>query len=220
MILAGNLRAGHRLPTEAELCEQFGVGRSTIREALRMLSSERLLTTSRGVGGGSSVAGLDHEDVTEMLEVAIAILTNSEAVTVPELLEARDLLEVPAARLAAARRTDEQLKLIRETIPRSLGRIPVDRMYEVNHAFHEALLDAAHNRLLHAMTQPVFNVLGNRFARERANRAFWSVVMADHSKILRAVEARDSDEAGREMHTHLMHLRATYEAIDSLSQRR
>src|SRR2546427_8574550 len=106
MILAGKLRAGHRLPTEAELRAQFGVGRSTIREALRMLSSERLLTTSRGVGGGSSVAHLNHDDVTEMLEVAVAVLTNSEGVSVAELLEARDLLEVPAARLAAVRRTD------------------------------------------------------------------------------------------------------------------
>ena len=220
MILAGELRAGHRLPTEDELREQFGVGRSTIREALRTLSSHGLLTTSRGVGGGSSVAQLDHDDVTEMLEAAIAVLTQSEGVTVAELLEARDLLEVPAARLAALRRTDEQLELIRKTIPRSVDRIPFRRIYDVNHAFHEALLDAAQNRLLHAMTQPVFTVLGNRFARERAQRDFWRVVMADHSNILQAVVARDPDKAGREMHAHLMHLRTTYEAIDSLSQQR
>jgi DNA-binding FadR family transcriptional regulator len=185
-----------------------------------MLSSERLLTTSRGVGGGSSVALLDHDDVTEMLEVAIHFLSNSEGVSVAELLEARDLLEVPAARMAATRRTEDELDLIRKTIPKSLDRIPMRRIYGVNRDFHVALLDAAHNRLLHAMTQPVFKVLGHRFARERAERDFWRVVMADHTNILRAVEARDSEEAAREMHTHLGHLRRTYEAIDSLAQKR
>ena len=78
------------------MCDQFGVSRSTIREALRMLSSQRLLTTSRGVGGGSSVAGLDHDDVTEMLEMAVVCASvESEGVSVAELLEARELLEVP-----------------------------------------------------------------------------------------------------------------------------
>jgi DNA-binding FadR family transcriptional regulator len=66
----------------------------------------------------------------------------------------------------------------------------------------------------------VFKVLGNRFARERAERDFWRIVMADHAKILRAVEAKDPDEAGHEMHLHLTHLRTTYEAIDILSQKR
>jgi GntR family transcriptional regulator, transcriptional repressor for pyruvate dehydrogenase complex len=220
MILAGKLRAGHRLPTEAELRKQFKVGRSTIREALRMLTSERLLTTSRGVGGGSSVARLNHDDVTEMLESAIAVLSHSEGVSVAELLEARELLEVPAARLAAARRTADQLEVIRKTIPASLDTVPMRRIFVVNRAFHEALLDAASNRLMHAMTEPVFKVLGNRFARERAERDFWTVVMSDHRKILTAIEAGDVDGAGKEMHTHLMHLRATYEAIDSMSQKR
>jgi GntR family transcriptional repressor for pyruvate dehydrogenase complex len=220
MILAGKLRAGHRLPTEAELRKQFKVGRSTIREALRMLASERLLTTSRGVGGGSSVARLNHDDVTEMLEAAIAVLSHSEGVSVAELLEARELLEVPAARLAASRRTSEQLETIRKTIPASLESVPMRRIFLVNRAFHEALLDASSNRLLHAMTEPVFTVLGNRFARERAEGDFWTVVMADHRKILMAIEVGDADKAGSEMHSHLLHLRSTYEAIDSMAQRR
>ena len=218
-IVAGKLRAGHRLPPEAQLRKQFKVGRSTIREALRMLASERLLTTTRGVGGGSSVARLDHDDVTEILERAIAVLSQSAAVSVAELLEARELLEVPAARLAAKRRTANQLAALHETIPASLESVASRRIFLVNRAFHEALLDAAGNRLLHAMTEPVFTVIGNRFARERADQQFWSIVMADHRRILKAVEGGDEDQAGHEMQKHLSHLRATYEAIDSMAQK-
>ena len=154
MILKGGLRARHRLPTENEMCDQFGVSRRTVREALRMLSSQGLLATSRGVGGGSTVARIHHQDVTEMLKVSVALLSRSDGLTVASLLEARELLEVPAARLAAAKRTDEELELIRRIIPRSLRGINASQIYPVNKAFHEALLDAAHNRLLHAMTEP------------------------------------------------------------------
>lgn len=93
------------------------------------------------------------------------------------------------------------------------------RIFLVNGAFHEALLDASSNRLLHAMAEPVFTDLCNRFPRERAERDFWTVVMADHRKILMAIEAGDADKAGGEMHSHLLHLGATYEAIDSMAER-
>ncbi len=51
-ILSGELQPGARLPGEAELTAEFGVGRSTIREALRSLASQNLITTTRGVTGG------------------------------------------------------------------------------------------------------------------------------------------------------------------------
>lgn len=54
-ILSGELQPGERLPGEAELTAEFGVGRSTIREALRSLASQNLIETTRGVTGGASV---------------------------------------------------------------------------------------------------------------------------------------------------------------------
>ena len=213
-ILAGDLSAGDRLPTEAELCGKFGVSRSTIREALRMLSSQGLVMTSRGVGGGSSIAQLEHQDISDMLRDSIVLLTRSEGASVAELLEARDLLEVPAARLAAARRTPEQLDRLRETIPASLDKLDPGRIFQVNRSFHDVILDMTGNRLLHVVTEPLFSVMQSRFLRDRANRAFWGEVMADHAAILDAVAEGDAERAGSEMAAHLAHLRTTYEAID------
>ncbi|HKF75817.1 MAG TPA: FCD domain-containing protein [Candidatus Dormibacteraeota bacterium] len=214
-ILAGELSAGDRLPTEAELCERFGVGRSTIREALRMLSSQRLVTTSRGVGGGSSVAQIRHGDVSDMLRDRIVLLTHGAGATVAELLEARELLEVPAARLAATRRSPEQVERLRATIPESLGRVDRRQIFEVNRSFHDVLLELAGNRLLRVVTEPLFTVMQTRFLRDRAGEDFWVRVMHEHGAILAAVEAGDAERAGREMAEHLVHLRSTYEAIDS-----
>ena len=214
-ILAGELSAGDRLPTEAELCERFGVSRSTIREALRMLSSQRLVTTSRGVGGGSSVAQIQHDDVSDMLRDSIVLLTHGQGATVAELLEARELLEVPAARLAAQRRSPEQLARLRDTIPQSLAGVDRRQIFEINRSFHDVILEAAGNRLLRVVTEPLFTVMQTRFLRDRAGEDFWKRVMREHAAILQAVEAGDAELAGREMDEHLVHLRSTYEAIDS-----
>lgn len=215
-ILEGRITVGSRLPSEPELCEEFGVSRSTIREALRMLSSQKLVRTSRGVGGGSSVARLEIGDVTDMLRDSILHFSNVEGCTVEELLEAREFLEVPAARLAAKRHAEIDIAHLRESIPDDLEEVMIDRIYEVNRAFHESLLDAAGNRLLHVVTKPLFTVMQTRFLRGKATIEFWQQVMKDHSRILLAVEAGDENLAGQEMTEHLIHLRVTYEAIDTL----
>lgn len=214
-ILAGELSAGDRLPTEAELCERFGVSRSTIREALRMLSSQRLVATRRGVGGGSSVARIRHDDVTDMLRDSIELLAHTEGATVAELIEARELLEVPAARLAASRRSEEQLERLRASLPSSLESMDMHQIFEVNRSFHDILLEASGNRLLRVVTEPLFSVMQTRFLRDRAGAEFWRRVTHEHATILEAVAQRDAERAGREMEHHLVHLRATYEAIDS-----
>ena len=213
-ILAGRLTVGQRLPTEPELCAQFGVSRSTIREALRTLSSQRMVTTTRGVTGGSAVARLGHEDVTEMLRDSIMLLSQAEGTTVAELLETRELLEIPAARLAAKRRSDDHIERLRATIPADVTGIAPQQMFEVNRSFHDVLLEAAGNRMLAVVTEPTFSVMQQRFIRGRADIGFWNRVMREHRAILRAVERGDEERAAYEMNRHLKHLRKTYEAID------
>jgi DNA-binding FadR family transcriptional regulator len=218
-ILGGQLAVGQRLPSEAELAEEFGVNRGTVREALRMLSSRLLLTTSRGVGGGSQVAQVDPDHIAQLLGDSILQLSRSEGCTIVELLEAREMLEVPCARLAASRRSEPQLERLRAAIPSSLEEESLARVWELNQHFHEVVLELADNRLLPILAQPVFHVIRTRFLRDRATMGFWRRVNVDHAAILAAVEAGDPDRAGAEMADHLAHLRATYELIDRQSRR-
>jgi GntR family transcriptional regulator, transcriptional repressor for pyruvate dehydrogenase complex len=198
-ILSGELKPGDRLPVEPDLSARYGVSRSTVREALRVLSSQHLVTTTRGVVGGSFVAHPRPEQISGYLHTGLSLMTLFQDVTVDRLLEVRDILEVPAE--------------LEATLfdPRAL---PLPEIYPRNRSFHEVLLRIAGNPLLELVTQPVFRVIDEMFHREAAPRRFWSQVDADHREILAAVVAADEAAARAAMHDHLGRLRATYARID------
>ena len=112
-ITSGRLQPGERLPPEPELCVKTGVSRSTVREALRLLASQHLIVTTRGVTGGSFVAHPDAEQLSEGLSMGFTLLANSDGVGLADLLELRRALEVPAAGLAAVRRQEGHLTELR-----------------------------------------------------------------------------------------------------------
>lgn len=213
LIVTGQIRTGDHLPNEAELAAIFGVSRSTVREALRSLAAQSLVYTSRGVTGGTFVAELDAETVSEYLRTSLGLMSGSAGVTVAELLETRAALEVPAARLAAIRRTDKVLAELRQ----SLGSNNVNDeavRFAKNARFHELLLEASCNRLLGIVASPVFDVLKSRFSRDDVERSYWTRVDNDHMEILGHVEAGDPDGAESAMRAHLRRLESTYEATD------
>lgn len=217
LIVKGTLTVGERLPAEGEMAAQFGVSRSTIREALRGLSSRRLVHTKRGVSGGTFVAEPSSEHVHTYLETTIGLLSGADVVSVDEILEARELFEVPAARLAAVRRSEDDLSRLRSTL------VPDDiadstHGFEGHREFHFAILKASGNQLLDVITGPVFSVLETRFVRDRASGGFWAAVETDHQDIFDAIAAGDSEASARFMHSHLERLRPMYERFDRAAQ--
>ena len=227
LITKGGLAPGERLPAEGKMAEQFGVSRSTVREALRGLSSQNLVHTKQGVNGGTFVTEPSADQTRTYLETTIGLLSGSEAITVDELLEARELFEVPAARLAATRRTSDQLEELKSALtPDSAatgqaesgqakpGQANLAHNFEGHRNFHVAILKASGNRLLEVITLPLFNVLRTRFLRDTASPDFWLTVDHDHEDIYAAIETADADAAARLMSEHLRRLRALYERID------
>ncbi|GAA5065527.1 FadR/GntR family transcriptional regulator [Nocardia callitridis] len=214
-ILSGELQPDVRLPGEAELTAEFGVGRSTIREALRSLASQNLIHTTRGVTGGSFVATPSVGHISEHLETGVALMAAAEAVTVDQLMEVRNLMEVPAAGIAAFRRTSEHLEQLRESIFVPDGMQGPDT-YRKNQEFHLVLLRAAHNPMLELITAPVFRVLSGRFGRDNAPEGFWHCVDDDHRGLLDVVESGDSMAAMNLMRKHLDHLADAYRQMDRL----
>lgn len=215
-ILDGVLEPGQRLPVEGDLAEQLGVSRSTLREALRSLSSQNLVITTRGVTGGSFITRPDAEYVSDTLTTAIELLAMAEQISVSELLEAREMLEVPASGLAAQRRSNEDLEAMEEALPD----LPTDLSptFESSRNFHLLIVNASGNRLLETMTRPLFLVLQTRFLRDRAPKSFWKRVDEEHRNIYTAIADGDRWAAEYEMREHLQHLRRMYEQIDRMSQ--
>lgn len=212
-ILDGSLEPGARLPSEAELSRLFGVSRSTTREALRLLASQHLVDTVRGVTGGTFVSSPDAAVVAENLGGALGLLVNTQNMTVANLLQARLVLEPAAARIAAERADPQALEMLRATIG-STAAMPVSEGFEVHWDFHATLVAATGNPLLQMMSRPINEVLHRRLHRERVPAAEWERIDADHEEICRAVVAGDGDAAERLTRAHLYSLRPLYEQMD------
>jgi DNA-binding FadR family transcriptional regulator len=191
-IVAGDLIVNARLPSEAELAEQFDVSRSTIREALKRLAAQSLIRTQRGAFGGAFINKLSYEDARAHMITTSTLLLSMNSVSFDTACEARFALERACAPLAAERCEPAQLDKMRKEIKRQ-GKpsLSDEKFCASDVAFHRALVDSAQNPVLayqlsgsiEAM-QPLMNMI-TFTARSRAE------IVALHSGVLDAVEAGD-----------------------------
>ncbi|HZB49239.1 MAG TPA: FCD domain-containing protein [Mycobacteriales bacterium] len=203
-ILTRELKPGDRLPIEPDLADQYGVSRSTVREALRVLTSQGLVSTCRGVQGGSFVTCPEPAQISDYLHASLGLLAESANVGVDALLEARDMLEVPAAGLAALRRTPEQLEQLRATLYEPAAET-IEQRVALSRRFHEVMLDAAANPIVGSLVGPIFRVLYERLITRLPVNS-WGMEH-DHELIFTAIAAGDAEAARAEMKIHLQKLR-------------
>jgi GntR family transcriptional repressor for pyruvate dehydrogenase complex len=209
MIGEGALRQGQPLPTERELTDTFQVGRSSVREALRMLESQGVI---RVAGGGSFVVAEAMNPLNSSLRLLFAL---DERTGLRDLFELRRILECEAAALAAQRRTDEQvgeMDAAIEAMAEGLGEAHGDRFIDADLRFHLALAEATENRLvLHSM-HAVRDVL------RRALMTVYTIphsperAVVEHRAIRAAVAGGDSGRAREEMRLHLARVEMDVEA--------
>jgi len=201
-ITSGRLQPGERLPPEPELCVKTGVSRSTVREALRLLASQHLIVTTRGVTGGSFVVHPDAEQLADALTTGFTLLTNSAGVGLADVLELRRALEVPAAGLAAVRRTDEHLREIRGTLfnPQVDD---YDTMMIAHVAFHAAVAKATGNPLFELVVRPIYQAAYSEDLTSDLPDGYWAQIDADHRLLLDCLIAREPEAATRVAAGHL-----------------
>lgn len=208
-ITSGRLRPGDRLPTEPQLCARSGVSRSTVREALRLLASQHLIVTTRGVTGGSFVAQPSPAQLADTLSASIRLLASTGRVGTAQLLEVRETFEVPIAGLAAQRRTEESLAAVRATMPDPDTAGP-DALLAAHRAFHVALAVAAGNPLYELFTRPLYGAINERALGVANVPGFWRRVDSEHRRLVEAVAAGDPRAARTAARDHLDHLRGVY----------
>ncbi|GAB5438526.1 HTH-type transcriptional regulator LutR [Falsiruegeria mediterranea M17] len=195
-IIGGELIVDERLPSETELCEQFKVSRSTVREALKRLAAQSLIRTQRGASGGAFVNRLSFEDAYPQQVTTSTLLLSMNAVSFDTACEARFALERACAPLSAQRRTPDHLATMRAEIVRQSQPGLTDEAFCASDvAFHRALVDGADNPVLsyqlagavEAM-QPLMNMI-TFTARSREE------IVALHTRIADAIEANDATTA-------------------------
>ncbi len=200
-ILEGDLPEGSALPVERVLATSVGLGRGTVRDALRVLEIEGLVVTKPGRGGGSFVRRPD----TGTFERSLNVLVNGRSVTFHSLLEAREALEPSAARLAALHRIDEDLaRLDAASSALEAARDDLPRFLQCNVEWHVAVGRATHNEIIEAIVNSLSLVL----LRSTDIADFNSVETMDgtlraHDRILAAIRDQDPDRAASSMNKHV-----------------
>jgi DNA-binding FadR family transcriptional regulator len=208
-ITSGRLRPGDRLPTEPQLCRDCGVSRSTVREALRLLASQHLIVTTRGVSGGSFVAHPSPEQLSATLATGVRLMQLSSTVESGHLLDVRAMVEDGTVRKASLRHKPEHLEAIRETLF-DPWHDDLERMVILHPQFHRAIVTACENPVLELISAPLHGISNIRNLVAHLGRDFWIRVDADHRSILDSIEARDPDRAAAACARHLNHLRETF----------
>lgn len=206
-IVSSAFKRGERLPSEAELAREFQVSRATVREALRALAAEGLISKLPGASGGSFVETVDHESLESLLSKSMETILKLGSVTFAEVSAVRELLEIPSARLAAENRTEEHLAELEEVLERERAVSVEDpQVPELDISFHSVVAVASGNRILssfvtalHRATRPVHYL----HLEPGAGKA----TVRQHGAIVAAIADGDPDAAGRAMAAHLAYLR-------------
>jgi len=200
-IIDGHLKPGDRLPTEPELMDQFDVGRSTIREALKSLTIAGIIEMRRGAGTfvNKEYAGFLNDRL-----MWAAMLGERE---LRYVIEVRCALEAQTAALAAERATDEQKEeLARQFVIMVDSRDP-DHSAEADTAFHIGIAEASQNPLLLNLVLSIRNLIGNYIRWGYAERGYGQTDsdenITHHGPILDAIRAGEPEEARRAMLDHL-----------------
>jgi GntR family transcriptional regulator, transcriptional repressor for pyruvate dehydrogenase complex len=209
------LRPGDRIGTEQELAGEFGVSRPTLREALRLLAGSHLIRASQGRGGGIFVANTPRDGMGRNMSEAIATMLATESVSMYELLEARIVLEVPIAGLAAENASEESIAELEAAIAAAEGkRSGTDDFNTADSRFHRALAVAAGNDVLIAFTRWINEVLLPSLIVYIGEALEEEDILTQHRNILKAIRKGQSQAAERAMREHLDHLTRTVRALD------
>jgi len=212
LIGRGELRPGDRLPAERELARQLGISRPSLRAGLRMLVAMGLLRSRHG--SGTYVADgpptLDSEQ--------LSLLAELHGFTYDQMMEARRVLEVQIAGLAAERATAEHLANIADELANMYAALEDPQQYLIHDIrFHRAIAAASDNPILATIVEMVSAVMYDQ-RRETIGRAHdFKESVEMHQRVYRAIRARKPEDARIAMHEHLILAQNAYRTEEDVS---
>jgi GntR family transcriptional repressor for pyruvate dehydrogenase complex len=186
---------GDRLPAERELASKLGVSRASLSQALVALEVQGVLSVRHGDG-----AALVRRPTEERAVKAL----REHADRLPDIIEAREALEVKLAGLAAERRTDAEMAAIDAAISAMAAEIEAgERGVLGDERFHEAITTAAHSSLLAKLMHEISGLIRETRIESLSQAERPRASLEGHRRIAEAVRQQDSAEAARAMAAHI-----------------
>ncbi|RNB70069.1 FadR/GntR family transcriptional regulator [Brevibacillus panacihumi] len=193
-----NLRVGDKLPSERELSELLGAGRSSVREALRALELLGLIETRRGEG-----TFLKHYRHNRLIDI-LGFFILQDGKSKKDLIEMRRMLELDAVRLACRRATDKHfeemeriLAAAEERVER--GEVPAEEDYQ----FHRVICRSSRNSILHRIWAPLVEYSNSVRVESLSREGRAKAALQEHREIMAAIRAGDVQVAVEKMRHHL-----------------
>lgn len=187
-VSSGKLKKGDKLPSEPELMAQFGVGRSSIREAVRMLANTGIVHVRQGLG-----------TFVEMQNgTPIPWYNRLESSTAKDLHEVRQLLELKIAEKAAVNRTQKDIIILKRLLKKRLDAAQkslADECIEVDIEFHIAIAEATKNDILADLYKNIAVQLKKSFREAYTNTEVFMVKHAVHEELLQSIIDKDPKRA-------------------------
>ncbi len=196
-IINGELSDGELLPPENQLRDIFGVSRSILREAIRVLASKGLVEVKQGHG---TFVRLPQISVPEEA-VRNYLMTNTFSLL--QLMEVRTPIEVEAARLAAERREERHIAIMERSFQIMNSESNSAEVFaDTDDSFHKAIIDASGNPLFGIMIRSI--MVNLHISRQVANRHFGiQVVIQEHGGIFEAIKNQQPSVAATKMKAHM-----------------
>lgn len=212
-IFSGLLALGQKLPPERELAERFQTSRVALREALRSLEKEGMITIKRGSGGGAFVADFDRalRALTDSLNTVVKLGQAKSA----HLTEVRTILEPQITKLATLRATPTDLSAIESVVEAQEHELQAGQLNrKLDMDFHRCLAEAAHNPILNIVVNAVNESIRDAISRSKLSRQMRAQVVSYHRNIFEAVRSRDAHAAQNIMAKHVAAVQCHLEAKD------
>lgn len=208
MIQDQSLKPGDPLPIESEMYEEFGVGRSTLREALRILEQQGVIAIRPGRGGGPTVGLPDSRHLASTL----ALLMQFSETPFRTVLETREFIEPTAAALCATNAEDRVVVGLRQSVDSMVAGLKDERvfLYE-NHRFHELIAEGTHNPLISYFLNSLDWIIDGARLGVVYTPASRKRVAEIHDQICEAIEDEDAERASATMRQHMKETRAYFE---------
>lgn len=199
-ILGGEYAPGAALPPEPELCESFKVSRSAVREAVKVLDSKGMVTTRPRTG--TLVRAREEWNLLDPDILAWSMELHPSAELVLSLIEARQVIEPAAARLAALRATARDIAPLEEAFAR-MGRYKAAQDFEAFNqadiAFHTALLRASGNIVFQQLSNTIGAALTYSFRLTISRAREPGASLPNHGEVIERIRLRDSEGAHASM---------------------
>lgn len=212
-IASGAVAPGERLPSERELAERLGIGRNSLREALKALETVGLVESR--VGNGTYITDQAGAGIGRSIGMALAVWGGA----IVEVLEARQMIEVGAAFTAAEKATDDDLcALEQELAAMDAAQDDLKRYLTADMNFHRVVARATQNAIIHRIAVELLDLLEQMLNQPAVSQLPMTAESGGtHRAVYEAIARRDANGAAAAMRDHLQFSAELWQAVIKLA---